>query len=547
MFSGSVSAGEVVDVAVDFDPSERIVRADRDRDGDVDIADYDGFWTCLTGVGQGPARIGCGAMDFDGDRDVDLVDLSLFQRCMSGSGSPSDLRCMEKVFDGDWDGAPDTEDNCLTNYNADQADTDHDGIGDVCDNCPTAPNADQNDEDNDTVGDVCDQCPNTNAGAEVDPAGCAASQRDSDRDGVTDDADQCANTPEGTVVGPDGCPIGGGPVCGNGVVETGEQCDDGNITSGDGCSSSCQIEPGVLPNDTCWSPTAVGDGTRAFTNKGSTTDGPVEPTRCNFFSYSQIDSDVWYCYSATCMGTAFVSLCGSDYDTKLAVYAGCDCPTAAPLACSDDDCGTAAENVQSRVTIAVASGQTYLVRVGGYLGKQGDGRLTIGCNVDGCANGSGDCYVASPNQEPGCGDAICCGKTCDLDQFCCDVTWDTSCAGEAEGVCDGSFRACGPGSGVCGTPDSTPGCDSASCCNRVCLVDPFCCLDAWDATCVDEANSMCFLTCGIGAGDCHAAHTTPGCNADACCQAVCTDDPFCCDTNWDQMCVDKAAASTSCP
>jgi len=100
---------------------------------------------------------------------------------------------------------------------------------------------------------------------------------------------------------------------------------------------------------------------------------------------------------------------------------------------------------------------------------------------------------------------------------------------------------------VCGTPDNTPGCDSASCCNKVCLVDPFCCLDSWDATCVDEAESMCFLTCGIGAGDCHAAHTTPGCNADACCQAVCTDDPFCCDTNWDQMCVDKAAASTSCP
>jgi cysteine-rich repeat protein len=32
------------------------------------------------------------------------------------------------------------------------------------------------------------------------------------------------------------------PVCGNGVVETGEQCDDGNTTSGDGCSSTCTIE-----------------------------------------------------------------------------------------------------------------------------------------------------------------------------------------------------------------------------------------------------------------------------------------------------------------
>ncbi len=31
-------------------------------------------------------------------------------------------------------------------------------------------------------------------------------------------------------------------ICGNGVVETGEQCDDGNVNSGDGCSSTCQIE-----------------------------------------------------------------------------------------------------------------------------------------------------------------------------------------------------------------------------------------------------------------------------------------------------------------
>ncbi len=34
--------------------------------------------------------------------------------------------------------------------------------------------------------------------------------------------------------------------CGNGVLEVGEQCDDGNAASGDGCSASCQIEPGWI-------------------------------------------------------------------------------------------------------------------------------------------------------------------------------------------------------------------------------------------------------------------------------------------------------------
>lgn len=33
-----------------------------------------------------------------------------------------------------------------------------------------------------------------------------------------------------------------GPVCGNGALDPGEKCDDGNLTNGDACSSSCQLE-----------------------------------------------------------------------------------------------------------------------------------------------------------------------------------------------------------------------------------------------------------------------------------------------------------------
>jgi cysteine-rich repeat protein len=32
------------------------------------------------------------------------------------------------------------------------------------------------------------------------------------------------------------------PVCGDGLVEGAEQCDDGNLTTGDGCSEYCQRE-----------------------------------------------------------------------------------------------------------------------------------------------------------------------------------------------------------------------------------------------------------------------------------------------------------------
>ena len=190
-----------------------------------------------------------------------------------------------------------------------------------------------------------------------------------------------------------------------------------------------------------------------------------------------------------------------------------------------------------------------MVRVGGFYGVQGEGQLTIGCNVDACANGSGNCFSASPTGAPGCGDANCCAATCELDQFCCDVTWDTICAGEAQGVCTGSFPECAAGAGLCGASHNTPGCDNVDCCNTVCMVDPYCCLIEWDSIpppdvgCVERANSMCFLTCGPGAGDCFSAHPTPGCDLVSCCEAVCTQDSYCCDTEWDQVCVDRAATA----
>jgi len=37
-------------------------------------------------------------------------------------------------------------------------------------------------------------------------------------------------------------------ICGNGILEGSEQCDDGNTISGDGCSSTCQLESAVCGN-----------------------------------------------------------------------------------------------------------------------------------------------------------------------------------------------------------------------------------------------------------------------------------------------------------
>jgi cysteine-rich repeat protein len=51
--------------------------------------------------------------------------------------------------------------------------------------------------------------------------------------------------------------------CGNGVVEAGEACDDGGIISGDGCSSTCAVEPGWICTgqpSACGATSVCGDG-----------------------------------------------------------------------------------------------------------------------------------------------------------------------------------------------------------------------------------------------------------------------------------------------
>ncbi len=327
----------------------------------------------------------------------------------------------------------------------------------------------------------------------------------------------------------------GGAVCGNGAVESDEQCDDGG-------SATCQREGSGIANDNCANPTAIVEGTQAYSNVGATTDGPNEPADCTFFGRSDIRSDIWYCYTSTCTGEADFSLCGSGYDTKMAVYCGCECPSDRPLTCSDDDCGSGTDNTQSRVTINATTGQSYLVRVGGFIGnrEQGEGRLTIRCGQDTCVNGTGSCTAAHDENQPGCDTASCCNAVCEVDTFCCDVTWDAFCASLASGFCSTTgFPSCNALSGSCQSLHLNPGCNNSECCNAVCERDPFCCITRWDENCVSQSNLIC-ATCGRGRGDCDVAHTTPGCNDVSCCAKVCAADEFCCNSEWDATCAHQA-------
>ncbi len=52
------------------------------------------------------------------------------------------------------------------------------------------------------------------------------------------------------------------PVCGNGIRQTGEACDDGNKTSGDGCSATCTVEVAICGNGMLQPGEACDDGNK---------------------------------------------------------------------------------------------------------------------------------------------------------------------------------------------------------------------------------------------------------------------------------------------
>jgi len=111
-------------------------------------------------------------------------------------------------------------------------------------------------------------------------------------------------------------------------------------------------------------------GTYAFDTNGATTDGAPD-ILCNFFSNQNIFNDVWFRFTAPETGIVDVATCGgTTLDTKIAVYGGADCG-APVIACSDDNC-----SLQTRVTVGVTAGSTYLVRIGAF-GATGFGSGTF--------------------------------------------------------------------------------------------------------------------------------------------------------------------------
>ncbi len=108
----------------------------------------------------------------------------------------------------------------------------------------------------------------------------------------------------------------------------------------------------------------------------------------------------------------------------------------------------------------------------------------------------------------------------------------------------GGFVECGaPDAGDCFEPHPGPGCDDPACCNATCELDPFCCQVEWTQDCVDTATEVCEPppVCP-SEGSCVVPHETSGCQDQSCCELVClVERGYCCDGAWDHICAHEAA------
>lgn len=181
-----------------------------------------------------------------------------------------------------------------------------------------------------------------------------------------------------------------------------------------------------------------------------------------------------------------------------------------------------------------------------------------GAGSTGGQTGSGKCEHSvcetGSALDPTCG--LCAAQVCLEDFYCCLVEWDQQCIDKANQVC-------------ATTCDGQTNCDShtpcelgaplhrscSPCVEKVCGQDPFCCNlknGNWDQQCVDHASAFAQDCAGECAGSSSCVHNecevgsklTKQCST--CADKVCTNDPYCCEGEWDWLCAKAAKGHAEC-
>ena len=146
---------------------------------------------------------------------------------------------------------------------------------------------------------------------------------------------------------------------------------------GSNCKSTSCTTAGT--GDECSSPIVASKGENPFeTNTATPSDDPPDDSQCSG-TYLDWDNspDIWfYWHSHESETVHFLTCDGSSYDTSMALYKGsCD----NQVACNGDaDWGlSGCQAYYSAIEYDVEAGETYYIRIGGWLGETGQGTLTI--------------------------------------------------------------------------------------------------------------------------------------------------------------------------
>jgi hypothetical protein len=182
----------------------------------------------------------------------------------------------------------------------------------------------------------------------------------------------------------------------------------------------------------------------------------------------------------------------------------------------------------------------------GSTGQTGSGN----CDHNVCETGAA--------LDPTCG--LCAAAVCLNDFYCCTVEWDDMCKEHVNDVC---AVGCDGATSCTHSPCELGGAmhqACSPCTEKVCQADPYCCNlqnGQWDQLCADKATAQaeCASECA-GQNTCVHSECEIGAKLEDACSpcvtAVCDQDAFCCEKEWDKFCVlwakqTKNQAVCNCP
>jgi hypothetical protein len=322
-------------------------------------------------------------------------------------------------------------------------------------------------------------------------------------------------------------------------------------------------------NDECAGALPIGIGDTSFDTTGSISNTSIPD--CNFFGSTTWNKDLWYSFTPDVDGLYRLTTCGqADFDTKIAVFDGCGGNV---VGCNDD--GAGCPGFTSDLLVPLTAGTAYKITIGGFGTATGTGVLTVAqieacdttcdkaahqeqeiCGEDtngGCNGGIGNEYIGLNRTV--CGTFWAEGGTRDTDWFEFDLLEPAVVTMTAQSTLNVTIglltNTCPPtiyeidATQSCGATISAclPAGSSVAFIARAGFDDPACGSgDLNSYTFTLSVGETCEPpACGVkSAGSCCEPHENPYCSDATCCELICSADPFCCNTEWDQICADQA-------